>query len=160
MCDAFVVDTVALPSPKFQVYVGVVPVLLLVNVKALPLKHCVALLIAKLANGTVQVTGAGVTVTTVFLEAEPQVLVTVYVIVALPTATPVTTPDVGFTVATLVLALDHTPPELALVSVVVEPTCTDVAPFITDGCAGTSFTVTVFITVFVPQLLVAVRVTE
>src|SRR5882757_8267309 len=55
--------------------------------------------------------------------------VTVYVIVTLPAATPVTTPLL-LTVALPVLLLLHTPPDVPLLlSVIVDPVHTDVEPF-------------------------------
>ena len=60
----------------------------------------------------------GLTVTRCEAVAVPQPLeeVTVYMIVLLPGATPVTTPVAGSTVATPVVVLDHTPPLLPLAS--------------------------------------------
>ncbi len=63
----------------------------------------------------------------------------VYVIVALPAATPETLPDVP-TEATEELLLLHVPPEVALVNAVAEPTQTEVAPL---TAAGFALTVTV-----------------
>ena len=57
-----------------------------------------------------------------------------YVIVVVPTDTPVTTPDVIPTVATAVLLLVHdTPPEVLLVTSAVLPAQTDSVPPIAFG---------------------------
>lgn len=53
---------------------------------------------------------------------QPPVPVTVYVIVAVPAVTPVTTPVELFTVATAVFPLLHDPPEVVLLKFVVPPT--------------------------------------
>ena len=63
----------------------------------------------------------------------PQLLATAYEIVAVPVATPVTTPLL-FTVAALVLLLLQVPPPVASVSVVVLPAHTVADPLI----AGTT----------------------
>lgn len=64
--------------------------------------------------------------------------------VTLPAAMPLTIPVVAPTVATDELLLDHVPPEVALVSVVVEPMQTDEeAGLMADGRAAT---VTVLVT--------------
>jgi len=52
---------------------------------------------------------------------QPPVPVTVYVIVAVPAATPVTTPVEAFTVATAALLVDQAPPALPLLVNVVVP---------------------------------------
>ena len=71
-------------------------------------------------------------------------LVTVYFIVALPAFTPVTRPELAFTVATDVLLLLHVPPEVPLlVNVVVEPLHTDVEPLIVPALAPELLTVNV-----------------
>ncbi len=44
--------------------------------------------------------------------AQPPVPVTAYVMVAVPAATPVTTPEVALTVATAGVLLDQEPPEM------------------------------------------------
>jgi hypothetical protein len=67
-------------------------------------------------------------------------LVTVYAIVAIPATTPVTTPEVE-TLATEALADDHTPPVVALSSVVFAPTQTFVAP-VSAAIVGKALTVT------------------
>ena len=72
---------------------------------------------------------------------QPLPFVTVYVIVADPAVTPVTTP-VADTVATAVLDEDHVPPVVALAIVVVDPAHTVVAPVIA-ATVGNGFTVTV-----------------
>ena len=67
--------------------------------------------------------GGAVTVTVLVAVAllHPPVPVTVYVMVAVPTETPVTSPVVAFTVATPVLFDDQLPPALPLVVNVVTP---------------------------------------
>ena len=56
-----------------------------------------------------------------------------YVIVSMPTATPVTTPLSDPMLATIDVLLLHTPPEVALVSAVVAPEQTDFVPRIAAG---------------------------
>ena len=68
--------------------------------------------------------------------------------VAVPAATPFTTPVVPM-VATPVLLLLHTPPAVVLLKVVVDPWHTDATPVI---AAGNGFTVTV--TVVLPPATV------
>lgn len=72
---------------------------------------------------------------TVTVAGEPQVLS--YVIVVEPTATPNTTPVVGFTVATATSLLVHVPPAAVLLRVVVDPVQTVVVPVIAAGLALT-----------------------
>ena len=43
-------------------------------------------------------------------------------IVAVPASTPVTSPVIEFTVATVASSLVHTPPDVVLVKIVVDPT--------------------------------------
>ena len=62
-------------------------------------------------------------------------------IVAAPAATPVTKPD-ALTVAAAVFEEDQTPPVVAFVNVVVEPTQTSLAPAVA-ATTGKAFTVTV-----------------
>jgi hypothetical protein len=81
--------------------------------------------------------GAGFTVITV-IAAHPDGKV--YMIVAVPPATPVTTPVPVPTIATAVLLLLHVPPPDASLSVVVKPGQTTVVPVIGETVA---FTVTV-----------------
>jgi hypothetical protein len=64
-----------------------------------------------------------------------------YEIPAVPTATPVTTPEV-LTVATLVLSLLQVPPVVASARVVVNPAQTVAVPVM---AAGPPFTVTIFV---------------
>src|ERR1035437_9147041 len=77
----------------------------------------------------VTIAGNGLTVTTL-VAVHP--VPTVYAIVDVPAATPVTTP-VPETVAFAVLLLLHTPPAVASLKVVVEPLQTLVAPAIAAG---------------------------
>jgi hypothetical protein len=72
--------------------------------------------------------------------------------VAEPAVTPVTTPAAS-TVATPDALLLHVPPAAASVSVTEEPAHTDEVPVMVPA-AGNGFTVTVVVTVVVPQLLV------
>ena len=96
--------------------------------------------------------GDGLTVIPDELLAVPQTVVTLYVMVALPAATPITTPVDEFTVATAVLLLLQLPPVLPLlVNVVARPAHTAVAPFIVPALA-VALTVTNCVVFEVPQL--------
>ncbi len=75
--------------------------------------------------------------------------------VAVPAETPVTRPD-ALTVATAVLLLLHTPPEVAFEYCVVEPTQTVFVPVVA-ATTGKAFTVTSLVTA-VEQLLELVTV--
>ena len=88
---------------------------------------------------------------------DPQVVVAVYVIVALPAATPLTTPVAAFTVAIAVLLLLQLPvPTLpVLVNVVDEPRHTDDAP-LTVPAFGEGLTVTLYEVEALPQMPVGV----
>jgi hypothetical protein len=93
--------------------------------------------------------GIAFTVTTVDTDdVHPFALVTVYVIVVVPAATPVTTPVEALIVAVAVLAVDHTPPVVVLESVVVAPSHTDVVPVIA-ATTGKLLIVTVVVTALV-----------
>ena len=70
-----------------------------------------------------------------------------------PAETPVTTPP-DETVADELLA-DHVPPPAVLVSVIVAPTLTAVAPVIVPAL-GNALTLIAFVAVAVPQLLVTI----
>ena len=88
--------------------------------------------------------------------AVPQTPETVYVIVALPEPTPVTTPFTEFTVATVILLLLQLPPLAPLlVKVVVEPTHTADEP-LTVPALGMLFTVTDWVAVAAPQAVITV----
>src|SRR5450432_2128210 len=118
---------------------------LLVNVVADPAQTVRAPLIAP-------ATGSGLTVISADAIEVPQVLVTVYLMVAVPAALPVTTP-VELTVATAVLLLLQVPTlVLLLENVVVARTQTVEAP-LTIPAFGSGFTVMSFDTEDVPQLL-------
>jgi hypothetical protein len=91
-------------------------------------------------------------VTNVVAAATPQVVVTVYEIIDVPFATPVTTPDV-LIVATDVVTLLHTPPVTRSVSVVVEPGHVVVVPEIVPA-SGSGSTVIIIVSYTVPQVLV------
>lgn len=86
-------------------------------------------------------TGSGVTVTTAYALQPAGV---VYVIVDVPVATPVTTPEARPTVATDTVLLLHVPPAVASVSVVVFPMHIDNVPSI--GEVGFTVMVTVPVT--------------
>jgi hypothetical protein len=73
---------------------------------------------------------------------------------AVPAATPVTSPVEASTVATPVASLLHVPPATASLSVLVAPTQKVVVPIIANGVAGDGLTVIIWFTVLVPQLLV------
>ena len=91
--------------------------------------------------------------------AVPQLLVTVYLMVAVPGATPVTTPVPEFTVATAVLLLLQLPPLVPLlVNVVVDPTQTVAAP-LTVPAFGSGFTVSALVAVVEHPPLVTVYLT-
>jgi hypothetical protein len=76
--------------------------------------------------------------------------------VALPAATPVTSPEVAFTVAAAVLLLLQLPPPVPLlVKGVDKPAHTDAAP-LTVPAMGTGFTVMVVVVEDVAQAEVAV----
>jgi hypothetical protein len=94
-------------------------------------------------------TGAEVTFTVSVAVAVPQLLVTVYVTISIPTALPETTPPLD-TVATPPVPEKTPPPEP--VSVMDEPTHTEVGPVI--EAVGNAFMVTILVAVAVPQLFV------
>jgi hypothetical protein len=117
---------------------------LLVNVVADPAQTVVGPLI-------VPEFGRGLTVIAADEIEVPQVLVTVYFMVAVPAALPVTTPVLEFTVATAVLLLLQVPtPGLLLENVVVATTQTVEDP-LTIPAFGSGFTVMSFDEVNVPQ---------
>lgn len=96
--------------------------------------------------------------TEIFDEADeaPHVVDIVYVIVALPAATPVTTPVAAFTVADEVLLLLQVPPLVPLLVNGVDVPIHIVAAPLTTPAVGTIFTVTSFVAVEVTQLFVNV----
>ena len=81
----------------------------------------------------------GVETVTVVNAKHPPV-VNLYVLVAVPTATPVTTRVAELMVAIVVLLLVHAPPGTGLLSVVVKPTHTSGFPKIVVGTANTFIT--------------------
>jgi len=85
-------------------------------------------------------TGGGLTVIIRLVLAVPHPLVTVYVIAAVPRATPVTIPDTP-TVATAALLLLHTPPPTESLKGILTPGHTVVAPVMVPA-DGAAFTVT------------------
>ena len=118
---------------------------------------------------TVPALAAGFTVITLFELNVPQLLVTVYFIVALPAATPVTKPVVAFTVATDGVRLLQVPPLVPLLEyVVVNPTQIVEAP-LTVPAFRAAFIVTiaepaalvhpptVLVTVYVPAVVTVIE---
>lgn len=95
------------------------------------------------------------TVTTLRATAVPQLLVTVYDIVVVPTNKPVTIPDDEPTVAINILAEDHVPPATVLKSVVVSVGHTFVIPVMVPAFVA-GLTVTTRVAIAVPQLFVTV----
>ena len=81
--------------------------------------------------------GEGLTVITVLME---QPAPTVYIMLAVPAVTPVTTPVVGFTVATPAEPLAQVPPVVASVSVMVWYWQTTVGPAMATGSGFTVIT--------------------
>jgi hypothetical protein len=75
------------------------------------------------------------------VEEQAPVPVFVYVIVAVPAVTPVTTPVDALTVATAVLLLDHVPPVTVEANVVVPPTKTVCIPESVPADEGGAVTV-------------------
>ena len=69
--------------------------------------------------------------------------------VAVPAATPVTTP--AATVAMPLALVVHVPPDTLSVKVVVEPAQTDAVPVIAAGVNGIAFTVTTWVTEALPH---------
>jgi hypothetical protein len=90
-------------------------------------------------------------------EEQGAVPVTVYVIVAFPAATPVTTPEEALTVATLVLELDQVPPLTVELNVEVPLTQKLVVPLMVPAVGG-ALTVTVRVAVALAQPPVPVTV--
>ena len=69
--------------------------------------------------------------------------------VAVPAATPVTTP--AATVAMPLALVVHVPPDTLSDKVVVEPAQTEAVPVIAAGVKGIAFTVTTWVTVALPH---------
>ena len=90
----------------------------------------------------VPVAGKALMVATFVAAAEPHTLLTVYDITEVPAATPDTTPP-ELTVATVLLALLHTPPVVVLLSVAEEPAHIKALPDMVPA-TGNALTVTVF----------------
>ncbi len=84
---------------------------------------------------------------TAFVAKQP--VLNVYVIVAVPAATPDTTPDVELTLAVPDALLVHTPPVGDEDNVVVDPTQTVAVP---DIVPGNAFTVTTLVTKQLPPI--------
>jgi hypothetical protein len=93
--------------------------------------------------------GSAFTVIALVVISVPHEEVTVYVIVTVPAATPVSTP-VGLIVAMAVLTL-HVPPVVLLKNATGLATQTEIAPLITPA-SGIAFTVTTLVATTVPQL--------
>jgi hypothetical protein len=89
-------------------------------------------------NNVPETDGALFTVTAYVLKQPP---VDVYVIIAVPAVTPVTTPDAE-TVAVAVLPLAHVPPAGELANVMLAPSHTFEGPIMS---AGAAFTVTTLV---------------
>ncbi len=89
--------------------------------------------------------GSGFTDSVRVMDESPHIFATVYVMVAVPTAIPVTTPEEAFTLAIKVLLLLHVPPVMESVSVVDAPKHTCVLPKIA-GITGTETTVSGIVT--------------
>jgi hypothetical protein len=98
---------------------------------------------------------AGLTAIVLVATDVPHAVEIEYEIVATPVATPETTPVTEPTVATALLLLVHTPPLVALVSVVVAPLHKVAAPVI-ELTVGAGFTVMLCITVVTPHEVVSV----
>src|SRR5579871_6864394 len=85
------------------------------------------------------------------VSTEPQVLLTVYTMVSMPGAAPVTTPP---DTAAAALVADHTPPVTPSVCVTELPLHTTLVPVIVPADAGVPFTVIAHTTTDAPQPLV------
>ena len=105
----------------------------------------------------VPASGSELTVTTIPAVDEPQLLVTLYVIIAFPADTPVTSPVAALTVALVVFELCQMPPMSPPVFVkkMDDPVHTDVGPLMVPAF-GTGLTFTVKEATFVPQPVVTV----
>ncbi len=99
--------------------------------------------------------GAGLIVMVLLAVAEPHALVTVYCMVSIPAVIPLTSPPT--TVALALVAL-HTPPGAPLVSVIVAPSHTLLAPKIVPAVRNAPI-FTVLVATAVPQALVTVYTT-
>ena len=122
-------------------------------VKTVYLHAASAFLVNGLPEGQVIASALLKTVIDLVEYLEPQVLDTVYLIVAVPAATPVINPDVALTVAIAVFRLLQVPPLVPLlVIVVVDPTQIEGAQDNVPGLAEDDVTVTVKLQVLVlPQ---------
>ena len=86
---------------------------------------------------------------------QPELLVTVYVMIAAPTVTPVTAPVAAFTVATAALLQLQVPPVVEFAITAVVPTCMTAGPVI-SASVGNALTVIASDFEKLPQLFVAV----
>ena len=99
--------------------------------------------------------GVPFTVSSVVDEADPQLLVTVYLTVTEPAVPPVTTPPEVIVAVPVPLSIDQVPPAVALVKAGVDaPAQTPDAPPLIAATVGVPFTASGVFTVVVPQLLV------
>jgi hypothetical protein len=102
----------------------------------------------------IAVSNTAFTVTILVAATLPQLFVTVYDIVTVPAAIPVTSPEL-FTVATSEFDEDHVPPAVVLLNVMVAPAFTEEAPDIVPA-SGRANTVTTRVAATVPHPLVTV----
>lgn len=122
---------VTTPVEELMVATPVVPLLQVPPVLPLVLRLMVAPVHTELGPLIVPALGTALTVTVKELLLDPQVFVTVYVIILLPPATPVTWPLEELTVATEGVPLLHVPPILPLLlKKMLEPVHTDGDPLI------------------------------
>lgn len=98
-------------------------------------------------------TTIGLTVMGCVVKATPQKLVTVYLMLAVPAATPPTIPVDGVTVTTAVFRLLHVPPNTVLASDIVAPGHTSEGPEIVPA-TGNGITTAGNVETSVPQTLV------
>ena len=120
-----VVPVATVETIPFDAPIVATVVVLLVHVPPFGLSDKVILLPMHTAPGPLIAPGAAITVTTKVAAEHPPAA---YAIVAVPLATPVTTPPA--TVATVVLELLHVPPVVASVKLIVDPTQTLCGPVI------------------------------
>jgi hypothetical protein len=84
----------------------------------------------------------------------PQLFVTVYDIVTVPAAIPLTSPEL-FTVATSEFDEDHVPPAVVLLNVIVAPAFTEAAPVMVPA-EGNGLTLTILKDDALPHSLLTV----
>ncbi len=88
------------------------------------------------------------------VDAVPQGVVTVYLMVSVPTVAPVTTP--AAVMAAWLLVTLHTPPAMILVKVIGDPAHTPDGPVIVPAVGAVELTLIIKAAVAVPQPLVTV----